>query len=528
MNTLFLLSYLNILLILLNFLSILRVRRLSSLTSPALLGVFSAFFWSLPYTFLFTTSEEHILWLLICLGAVGWITVPSATLYFTLEFTGHSVSKKQLLFIYIPTLVLLAYSLFNQVLPVATGTVRVRLGWSYVNHWNNETFWLYLIINAIYLTIGSRKLLQSIISATTSGSRLRIALITIALGIVSISGLGLEVILPQFRPTMPPISHITIIGYSSIFIYMNHRFDIFGTMDRFSIERVFEEADDMIALIDTKGQIIQCNSKFSQNVGIQCSMTQRHDLLDYLDADMSLELLMGEARQRKMNQVYETYLKIKGNALMPVMYTVTELQDEHLGLLGYVFIFKDISWRKKTEKEIRSSKNKYETLTKELSHIADHDQLTDLPNRRCLFRHLNTLAKEYDDKGTDFWLIYMDLNGFKQINDRYGHAIGDEVLKHVSKKLLKRVKEGGMLARISGDEFIMTVVGEYESSVMRGYIEEIKSTVASSVSLGDIKTYYSMSVGYCAYSSYGGIDLLVKAADEDMYRNKQAFYRRQA
>ncbi len=117
--------------------------------------------------------------------------------------------------------------------------------------------------------------------------------------------------------------------------------------------------------------------------------------------------------------------------------------EEHLGAVA---IYTDISERKKMEKE--------------LTHLATHDPLTNLPNRTLLqdrLQHaLRRATRQKDSPRTDKWeiaILMVDLNSFKNINDTFGHAVGDLLLKKVGKRLKNTVRKSDTVARIGGDEF---------------------------------------------------------------------------
>lgn len=96
-------------------------------------------------------------------------------------------------------------------------------------------------------------------------------------------------------------------------------------------------------------------------------------------------------------------------------------------------------------------------LNRQLTYQARHDALTGLMNRREFLRKLNLLLRRVDDRGGEHALLYLDLNGFKEVNDAAGHLAGDQVLRELSSALLNEVKDGDALSRIGGDEFGMLV-----------------------------------------------------------------------
>ena len=108
-------------------------------------------------------------------------------------------------------------------------------------------------------------------------------------------------------------------------------------------------------------------------------------------------------------------------------------------VIGIQGIFRDITTRKQAEIE--------------LQHMATHDYLTDLPNIRLFLEHLDKALARARRSGEHVALLYLDLDGFKSVNDKFGHAIGDEVLRMVAKRLEESVRKADIVSRLGGDEF---------------------------------------------------------------------------
>lgn len=156
----------------------------------------------------------------------------------------------------------------------------------------------------------------------------------------------------------------------------------------------------------------------------------------------------------------------------------------------------------------------------ELERMVQIDSLTGLLNRKGLFIRLERLAVA----GKTFDLHYMDLNYFKQINDLYGHNVGDFVLREFSRKIVERLDESRFLARISGDEFILVHIrGDAEADsdevFWRG-IDEVFSEDIYTSREGDIRIHFSRGVA-CYPEEGGTIDEIISIADERMYDVKR-------
>ena len=103
--------------------------------------------------------------------------------------------------------------------------------------------------------------------------------------------------------------------------------------------------------------------------------------------------------------------------------------------------------------------------TQQLQHLADHDPLTNLPNRRQLFQYLSDRIAEAKLRGERLAVLFLDLDNFKTVNDSLGHEFGDRVLTEIGDRLRLLAGDGGFIARLGGDEF--TLVFPFSGSIER-------------------------------------------------------------
>jgi diguanylate cyclase (GGDEF)-like protein len=161
--------------------------------------------------------------------------------------------------------------------------------------------------------------------------------------------------------------------------------------------------------------------------------------------------------------------------------------------------------------------------TRELNHLAHHDPLTDLPNRRHLLTHLEDAIARARLGGTRVALLFIDLDNFKTINDSMGHAFGDRVLQAISERLrMNSLFSRSFSARLGGDEF--TVVCEEVSEL--GDVEKLSRSVLEefqrSLSVHGRELRISVSVGACVYPDHASDShALLRAADSALFRAKE-------
>ena len=172
-------------------------------------------------------------------------------------------------------------------------------------------------------------------------------------------------------------------------------------------------------------------------------------------------------------------------------------------------VLRDISERKENEERIR--------------RLAHHDSLTGLPNRNLLHdRMAQALARVRRNNGR-LAILFVDLDKFKPINDKYGHKVGDAVLVEVAKRLLISVRNSDTVARIGGDEFAVILEEIHTPSEASKIAAKIVSLLSPPIEALDQLCQIGASVGVALYPDDGlDLDEVVKAADQAMYRVKKA------
>lgn len=194
----------------------------------------------------------------------------------------------------------------------------------------------------------------------------------------------------------------------------------------------------------------------------------------------------------------------------------TPIYDRHdpdrvLGLLG---ISTDITEPKRLEDQIRE--------------LAYSDPLTRLPNRRLLFDRIEHAQARCMREGNQSAVLFIDLNGFKQVNDTFGHETGDRLLQEVSARILAQVRQTDTLARLGGDEFVLLLEGVGETSFSaRRYVDmvirRINDVLEEPFPFGEGDIIIGVTMGSALFSdSNPSPTELLNLADADMYRDKQA------
>ncbi|OWW22693.1 EAL domain-containing protein [Noviherbaspirillum denitrificans] len=186
---------------------------------------------------------------------------------------------------------------------------------------------------------------------------------------------------------------------------------------------------------------------------------------------------------------------------------ISPLKDEQGNITHFVAVTEDISERKQTEQTIR--------------HLAFHDPLTGLPNRRLFNDRLHQAAAMRHRKDNAFALMLLDLDRFKTVNDTLGHEIGDALLKAVAARLLNSCRQGDTLARMGGDEFALIALEIHQPEDMARMAEKLLDVLKEPFHLFGHELYVTTSIGVTLYpNDASDADALIKNADIALYKAK--------
>ncbi|MDD2685225.1 MAG: diguanylate cyclase [Gallionella sp.] len=179
----------------------------------------------------------------------------------------------------------------------------------------------------------------------------------------------------------------------------------------------------------------------------------------------------------------------------------------------------DILWEG-IQYDITATKEREE----ELNHIARYDILTDLPNRSLLTDRLQQAMAQTSRRGNKLALVYLDLDGFKAVNDNCGHDAGDQLLIAVSKRMKHTLREGDTLARIGGDEFVAVLIDLPENEACVPMLTRLLDAATEQVACTACNLKVSASLGVTFYPQMQEItsERLLLQADQAMYRAKLA------
>ncbi len=167
----------------------------------------------------------------------------------------------------------------------------------------------------------------------------------------------------------------------------------------------------------------------------------------------------------------------------------------------------DITQRKRAEEEI--------------AYRAKHDALTELPNRELLHERINSVLKRFERSPGRAAIVFVDLDHFKRLNDTFGHVVGDELLREISRRLLASVRSTDLVARNGGDEFVVVLEDIRDRSDVEIVVEKIANALSAPCVLGGTTLRAMASIGVRIFSSdAASADILIRDSDTAMYHAK--------
>ncbi|WP_051640791.1 GGDEF and EAL domain-containing protein [Thiomicrorhabdus sp. Milos-T2] len=299
--------------------------------------------------------------------------------------------------------------------------------------------------------------------------------------------------------------------------------ELFGTIQNISrikrtekritlASKVYKNAHEGIIVTNSQGKIIDVNIAFSNITGFSRK--------EVLGKNPNL-LSSGIHQEEFYNNLWNTLLKNgswegeiwnkrKNGEIYPTFIRISTIKNENDEILNFLALFSDITEQKNNELKL-----------KKMTHF---DCLTGLPNRTMFTDILTSAISDVDAKKSTLSLAFLDLDGFKQINDTLGHEIGDQVLKIISTRYIQDARDTDIVARIGGDEFVILLkeIDSIEESI--NIYERFLEATRKPIVIDGHKLQISCSIGISYYPQTLPVDSgqLIRQADNAMYQAKIA------
>ncbi len=275
------------------------------------------------------------------------------------------------------------------------------------------------------------------------------------------------------------------------------------------LRTILEASPIGVAIIDTEsGRIRFANARFGQLTGLRATeLTSRtlSDLIPQRDSITELFDTLDSAGQVIDHEI--ELLHASGDTFWALI-TIRTMPFQEEESAHFIWIY-DISEQTRAKQK--------------LAQLANLDDLTGLANRRAFHDELRRdLARTVRDEHK-LAVLYLDLDGFKNVNDNLGHEAGDQVLREVARRLRQSLREGDLIGRVGGDEFATLLSGSVDRDVAERVATKLIESVSGSYPIGDDTAQLGVSIGIaCCDGGSEDADELISRADQAMYQAKRS------
>ncbi|HYQ38987.1 MAG TPA: EAL domain-containing protein, partial [Pseudomonas sp.] len=275
---------------------------------------------------------------------------------------------------------------------------------------------------------------------------------------------------------------------------------------------VFTSAREGVVITDTTPRIIAVNRAFSDISGYE-----ENEVLGRNPSMVS----SGRQSQEFYRDMWGTLLKDghwqgevwnrrKNGEVFPQWHSISAVRDDKGKLTNYVAVFSDISQLKESEAQ--------------LERLAHYDPLTGLPNRILVQSHLNGAIERARRLHCKVAVLFLDLDGFKRVNDSLGHSVGDELLVLIAGRLCQRIRAEDMFARLGGDEFLLVLESIHHPEEAASVAQDLIDLLQQPFRVGSgHELFIGASIGISLFPDDGQeMAELIRCADVAMYQSKES------
>ncbi|MGE5757371.1 MAG: EAL domain-containing protein [Sideroxydans sp.] len=275
--------------------------------------------------------------------------------------------------------------------------------------------------------------------------------------------------------------------------------------------KVFENTLEGITIADIDGNILEVNEAFTRITGYSRDelIGKNPRILQSGRQDSSFYKAMWKSIVENGHWRGEVWNRKKDGELIAEILTISSITDAEGTVTNYVGISSDITLLKQHEKQ--------------LEHIAHYDALTNVPNRVLLADRMRQALAYSKREGTLLAVCYLDLDGFKLVNDTMGHEAGDKVLIEVTQRIREAIRDDDTVARLGGDEFVVLLLGLRAPEECTASLNRLLEATSHPIDIKGRQFEISASIGVSLYpgDDYDP-DTLMRHADQAMYTAKQS------
>lgn len=273
---------------------------------------------------------------------------------------------------------------------------------------------------------------------------------------------------------------------------------------------VFTSTHEGIVITDMRNNIIDVNESFSQITGYSRAevLGKNPNILQSGRNDKEFYEKLWNALQMDGFWEGELWNRKKNGKEYAEKTTVSAVYDSEHVAQNYVAIFTDITLQKQQQKE--------------LEHTAHHDMLTNLPNRLLFADRMQQAIAQALRRKQLIAVMYIDIDGFKEVNDKHGHTVGDKLLIVLAERMSSLLREGDTISRVGGDEFIVLLVDISDKESVVSFLRRLLDVVSEQIFIEEFPINVSASIGVTFYPQTQSLEAeqIIRQADQTMYRAK--------
>lgn len=261
-----------------------------------------------------------------------------------------------------------------------------------------------------------------------------------------------------------------------------------------------------IIMTDKAGDIIEFNDIAEQLTGLKKELVFEQAVRQFKPMGQYIcDVIEKGSKYENIQLIFE---RPNASSKVVCLFDALPIYDEHYQIIGAFGQFRDVT-------PLYNAEEKY-------NHLAYHDDLTDLPNRRLFYKQLNEMLESAKQNNHSFAILYIDLDRFKMVNDMLGHQNGDNLLYEVSKRLKSCLKSGSTLARMGGDEFTIILPNASDPEAAVSIADAIIQKLKRNFRIQGHDFHISASIGISFFPADGlDAETLMIHADTALYKAKE-------
>lgn len=308
-----------------------------------------------------------------------------------------------------------------------------------------------------------------------------------------------------------PLPHDNSESYAAVVSFVDVTVLRQAGLDGRMAQAIFENVGQPVVVTDADARILMINPAAAAVTGFSAeeALGQRPSLWRSDRHDKAFYERMWQAVIENGQWIGEIWNRNKAGEAFPVLLSVTAIRDPSSHATRYVGIYTDITERKRSEAE--------------MWRRANFDPLTGLPNRMLLYERLDRSLARAVRESTRLAVLFIDLDGFKPVNDQYGHQAGDVVLGALAARMQLKLRDSDTVSRLGGDEFVVLLQSVGSNEEVLHVAEGLLTAVEAPVEYEERLIYLSCSIGIAFFPENAlSREALMVCADAAMYRAKAA------